>query len=189
MFKSIIAWWKSQFLAEGEGQIKYQEYTSVTQNAPSVPNLTEDVLSMNTFRHMGIETFTIYDCNKNVYPEQLNAPVITLLKVVKQAFDENTMYFPVGDFDSHIYPILAVKYKEKLLFNLVFDNVVQCLRFGDNLVYANCTIKFPENLNFLTQNEHFWIHHYFHYRLKIMCEANQQKRRAAAELEFQELLK
>jgi len=182
MFKSIIVWWKSQFLAEGESQIKYQEDVSVKA---ALPDLPENVLTKLRTK-LGVDTFSLYGNNNELLDRQLNVPVTTLLKVIKQAFDDGGIYFPTRDLETGT---VAVKYKEKLLFNLVFSVESQCLRFSNDLVYVNCPIRFPESLNFLTQDEHFWIGQYFHYRLRTLCEENEEKRRAATELELQELLK
>lgn len=200
MFKSIITWYArfraSQFLAEGESQIKYQEDVSVKV---ALPDLPENVLTKSQYlgsslkgeefylrTKLGVATFSLYNSKNELSERQLNVPVVTLLKVIKQAFDDGGIYFPTRDPETRT---VAVKYKEKLLFNLVFSTESQCLHFSNDLVYVDCPIRFPESFNFLTQDEHFWISQYFHYRLRTLCEENEEKRRATTELELQELLK
>jgi hypothetical protein len=200
MFKSIISWYArfraSQFLAEGESQIKYQEDVGVKA---ALPDLPENVLTKSQYLgsslkgeefylhiKLGVDTFSLYGNNNELLDRQLNVPVATLLRVIKQAFDDGGIYFPTRDLETRT---VTAKYRSKRLLDLVFSTESSLLRFSNDLVYTNCPVRFPESLNFLTQDEHFWISQYFHYRLKTLCEENEEKRRAATELELQELLK
>jgi hypothetical protein len=193
MFKSIIAWWKSQFLAEGESQIKYQEDVK-----PFKPELSEKTLDdldnysedwvryVNRARQIGLDTFTIYTMDNEVHQKQLASPVVTFLKVIKKGFDEDNINFPSRDMDECT---VRVNFDDKLLFWLKFNTQENVLDFYEGFKLSGIMLEFPSSMNYLTSNERYWISRYVWYRLVLVSQAEEEKRRAATESELQELLK
>lgn len=193
MFKSIITWWKSQFLAEGESQIKYQEEVK-----PYKPELPEKVLrELDSYsddygsyithtRQLGLDTFTIYTKDNEIHQSPLASPVVTFLKVIKKGFDEDRINFPSRDMGDCT---VRVNFDDNLLFWLKFNTEENVLNFYEGFKLSGIRLEFPSSMNYLTGNEHYWISRYVVYRLELVSKAEEEKRRAATELELQELLK
>jgi hypothetical protein len=193
MFKSIISWWKNQFLAEGESQVKYQE--DVKPDKPELPEkvlreldyITDYYASYTTHnKQFGLDTFTIYTKDNEVHQKQLASPVVTFLKVIKKGFDEGKINFPSRDMDECT---VRVNFDDKLLFWLKFNTEENVLDFYERFKLSGIRLEFPSSMNYLTGNEHYWISRYVVYRLALVSQAEEEKRRAATELELQELLK
>lgn len=193
MFKSIVQWWKNQFLAEGESQIKYQEDAAPVK--PELPektlreldNYSDDYGSYFTHaRQLGLNTFTIYTRDNEVHQKQLASPVVTFLKVIKKGFDEGKINFPSRDMDEYT---VRVNFTDKLLFWLKFSSQENVLSFFEGFKLSGIMLEFPSSMNYLTDNERYWISRYVGYRLQLVSQAEEEKRRAATELELQELLK
>lgn len=194
MFKSIVQWWKNQFLAEGESQIKYQEDALVSPEKKDLPEEVLDELDYNYFcqkpsmygRKLGLDTFTIYTKNNEIHQNQLASPVVTLLKVIKKGFGEGKINFPSRDMDECT---VRVNFDDKLLFWLKFNTQENVLDFYKGFKLSGIMLEFPPSMNYLTINERYWISCYVGYRLQLVSQAEEQKRRAVTELELQELLK
>jgi hypothetical protein len=211
MFKSILNWYTrfraSQFLAEGESQglyeIQHQEDVAVepAKVEPAKkerPELTEKVLDELDYydysfknptiynRQLGLDTFTIYTRGNEVHQNQLASPVVTFLKVIKKGFDEGKINFLSRDMNKCT---VRVDFTDKLLFWLKFSNKENLLSFFEGFKLSLVMLEFPSSMNYLTDNERYWISCYVGYRLQLVSKAEEEKRRAATELELQELLK
>jgi hypothetical protein len=135
---------------------------------------------------MGLDTFTIYTRDNEVHQKQLTSPVVTFLKVIKKGFDEGKINFPSRDMDECT---VRVNFTDKLLFWLKFSNKENVLSFFEGFKLSRTRLEFPSSMNYLTATEHYWISCYVGYRLQLVSKAEEEKRRAATELELQELLK
>lgn len=111
MFKLIKAWWKDQWLSEGEQQVKFKEDATVTkqQSTPTEEEITEygyieylpsekthlslfySTSAMERFTlRVSLNTFTLYSPVDRSTGE-LKPPVKSLLLVIKKAFDEESV--------------------------------------------------------------------------------------------------
>jgi hypothetical protein len=181
MLETIKKVWRDQFLAEGESQIKYQTDAELTK-----PELTEKVIGEMGIK-LGLDTFTLYTSHDNeVHQKQLASPVVTFLKVIKKGFDEGKINFPSRDMDDCT---VRVNFTDKLLFWLKFSNQENVLSFFEGFKLSGIRLEFPSSMNYLTDSERYWISRYVGYRLQLVSQAEEEKRRAATELELQELLK